>query len=365
MSRKTPLYDRHVAAGARIVDFGGWDMPLHYGSQIDEHHIVRQGAGLFDVSHMTVADVTGADAREFLRYLLANDVDKLTVSGKGLYSCMLNESGGVIDDLIAYRRSDTDYRLVVNAATRDKDIAWMNTVAQSREVMIDVPSEVVMLAVQGPTACALAASVLPGDLGCDALELKTFYSTESDGIFVARTGYTGEDGFEIILDAARGQLLWDALLAAGVGPCGLGARDTLRMEAGLNLYGQDMDENTSPLVAGLGWTVAWEPANRDFMGRAALTAQRDAGIAQKFVGLVLEDRGIMRHGQRVITGAGDGLITSGGFSPTMQASIALARVPAAAGDACDVEIRKDTRRARVVSSSFVRKGQVLVADKQS
>jgi aminomethyltransferase len=360
MGNQTALFDRHVEAGARMVDFGGWDMPLHYGSQIDEHHAVRNAAGIFDVSHMTVVDVAGDDARDYLARLLANDVGKLTEPGRGLYSCMLNAAGGVVDDLIAYRTTERDYRLVVNAATRDQDLAWMQQAAGSFAVELSERPELMMLAVQGPEACALVAPLLPESVAGPALELGSFGCVDSDGLFVARTGYTGEDGWEIILDKNLGLPLWDAALAAGVRPSGLGARDTLRLEAGLNLYGQDMDQSTSPLVSGLGWTVAWDPAGRDFVGRQALEDEKSRGVAQKFVGLVLEDRGIMRHGQRVITGAGEGAVTSGGFSPTIQCSIALARVPGAADGECEVEIRNAVRNARIVKPPFVRRGVVTV-----
>jgi aminomethyltransferase len=360
MGNRTPLYDRHVAAGARIVDFGGWDMPLHYGSQIDEHHAVRKSAGMFDVSHMTVADIIGRDARAYLEHLLANDVGKLTTSGRGLYSCMLNSAGGVVDDLIAYRTAENDYRLVVNAATRDKDLAWMVAEAADFSVEVREKADLIMLAVQGPMACERAAALLPESISQVALALKPFHCVNDREIFVARTGYTGEDGWEIVLDEESGLRFWDAACSSGIVPCGLGARDTLRLEAGLNLYGQDMDETTSPLVSGLGWTVAMQSESRDFVGRAALQAAKLEGVSEKLVGLILDDRGIMRHGQRVVTGAGDGIVTSGGFSPTIQCSIALARVPSEAAEQCEVEIRNGMRGARIVRPPFVRKGVIKI-----
>jgi aminomethyltransferase len=360
MGRQTPLFDRHVAAGAKMVDFGGWDMPLHYGSQIDEHHAVRQSAGIFDVSHMTVADVSGEDGREFLRRLLANDVGKLENPGRGLYSCMLNPSGGVVDDLIAYRDTARDYRLVVNAATREKDLGWMDAATGGFSVALRERADLMMLAVQGPEARDKVAPLLPGPVAAAAMGLDSFGCVHDGEVFVARTGYTGEDGWEIILDVESGRVLWDAACAAGLAPCGLGARDTLRLEAGLNLYGQDMDEDTSPLVSGLGWTVAWEPESREFIGRAALEAEKSRGVKAKLVGLVLDDRGIMRQGQRVVTDAGDGIVTSGGFSPTSQCSIALARVPQEAADRCQVEIRNAMRSARIMRPPFVRKGVINI-----
>jgi aminomethyltransferase len=360
MGNRTPLFDRHGAAAAKIVDFGGWDMPLHYGSQIDEHHAVRQSAGLFDVSHMTVVDIGGRDARAYLERLLANDVGKLATPGRGLYSCMLNATGGVVDDLIAYRTTENEYRLVVNAATRAKDLAWMAAEAARFSVDVQEKADLMMLAVQGPLACERAAPLLPESLAARALELKPFHCAGDGQIFVARTGYTGEDGWEIVLDVESGLRFWDAACASGILPCGLGARDTLRLEAGLNLYGQDMDETTSPFISGLGWTVDMQSETRDFVGRTALQAEKLGGIREKFVGLVLGDRGIMRHGQRVVTASGDGIVTSGGFSPTMQCSIALARVPADAVGQCEVEIRNGMRGARIVRPPFVRKGVIVI-----
>jgi len=362
MTRRTALHDRHVAAGAMMVPFGGWDMPLHYGSQIEEHHAVRRRAGIFDVSHMTVVDVDGADPGAYLARLLANDTGRL-VPGRALYSCMLNADGGVVDDLIVYRRAagaPTPWRVVVNAATREKDLAWMQAAIRGDEARLRVREDLVMVALQGPAARALAAPLLPPGLRAAALALPPFHAAEEGGIFVGSTGYTGEDGWEALLPAAAGPRFWDAAVAAGFAPSGLGARDTLRLEAGMNLYGQDMDEGTSPLVSGLAWTVAWEPAGRDFTGRAALERERAAGPAARLVGLVLADRGVMRRGQKVHTAAGAGEITSGGFSPTMNRSIALARVPTGAAGECQVDIRGALKPARIVKPPFVRNGRVLV-----
>ena len=359
MSQTTPLYDRHRDAGAKLVDFGGWQMPLHYGSQIDEHHAVRRQAGVFDVSHMTVLDVGGAGATDFLRELLANDVAKLREAGRGLYSCMLNDAGGVIDDLIVYRTGADSYRVVVNAATRDKDLAWIQGRAKNQAATIRERADAVMLAMQGPRAIELATPLLPLSLRDSVPALKQFRCCEADGWFVARTGYTGEAGLELVIDDQAAALaFWDAAVNGGFQPCGLGARDTLRLEAGLCLYGQDLDEDHTPLVSGLDWTVAWEPADRNFCGRGALTDERQAGPAQKLVGLLLEERGVMRHGQAVKAPAGEGLITSGGFSPTLGRSIALARLPAAAECDCRVVIRNAERRARIVPPVFVRHGEI-------
>ncbi len=357
MGLRTPLYDSHVAANARMVDFGGWDMPVNYGSQIEEHHIVRRDAGMFDVSHMCVVDLAGARTRECLRHLLANDVAKLKVPGKALYSCMLNEAGGVIDDLIVYFLSESAFRLVVNAGTRDKDIAWITAQAMAYGVTVTPRADLAMIAVQGPNARAKAATLL-GEYAAAALQVPPFSGAACGSCFVARTGYTGEDGWEIMLAATEAPAFWQKLIQAGVAPCGLGARDTLRLEAGMNLYGNDMDESVSPLESGLAWTVAFEPADRSFIGRAALDAQRARGNLRKFVGLVLEERGVLRGHQKVMAGAaGEGELTSGTFSPTLERSIGFARVPAATGETVQVDIRGKLLNARVVKLSFVRNGK--------
>jgi aminomethyltransferase len=361
MGLKTPHYDKHVEAGARVVDFGGWDMPLHYGSQKEEHHAVRQNAGVFDVSHMTIVDLLGERVREFLQYLVANDVSKLKDYGKALYTAMLNEDGGVIDDLIIYYLSDTDYRLVVNAATREKDLAWIRKQAEAFDVRVTERSELAMIAVQGPHARELAAPCIAAEYREAALAMKPFFGMEAGEWFVARTGYTGEDGWEIVMPAADAHAVWDRLLAAGVVPAGLGARDTLRLEAAMNLYGTDMDDTVSPLEAGMEWTVAWEPADRDFIGRSAIETLRNSPDRQRFVGLLLEDKGVLRNHQKVIVdGFGEGEITSGGFSPTIGRSIALARVPAGDYDRAQVEVRGKLLNVRIVKTPFVRNGQIRI-----
>ena len=358
MGNKTPLYEAHVAAGAKIVDFGGWDMPLHYGSQLDEHHAVRQHAGAFDVSHMTVVDVSGADATAFLRHLLANDVARLSTPGRALYSCMLNETGGVVDDLITYYRGDNAYRVIVNASTRDKDLAWMARQASAFDVIVEERAELAMIALQGPEACERSASLIDPNWREQALELRPFNAIEAGDLFIARTGYTGEDGWEVVMPAERAVAFWQSALDAGIRPCGLGARDTLRLEAGMNLYGSDMDEAVSPLEAGLGWTIAWQPEERDFIGRAALTEMRERSDRQRFAGLVLEDKGVLRDHMRVVVeGIGEGEITSGGFSPTLQRSIAMARIPAGDYDRAKVEVRNRLLDVRVVRMPFVRNGK--------
>jgi len=360
MSKKTVLYDKHVEYGGKIVDFAGFMMPVNYGSQVDEHHLVRSDAGMFDVSHMTIVDIYGARVGEYLQHLLANDVARLKSPGKALYSCMLNERGGVVDDLIVYNMRPDWCRMVVNAATRDKDIAWLQKQAKPYDLELIERAETAMIAVQGPKAREKSMQALPVDVVEAAAELERFYGCACGEWFVGRTGYTGEDGFEIMLPESEAAALWDKLAQAGIAPCGLGARDTLRLEAGMNLYGSDMTEDTTPLVSGLAWTVAWEPADRDFIGRAALQAQRDAGVPQKLVGLVLEDRGVLRGHQKVVVeNIGEGEITSGTFSPTLKKSIALARVPKATGDTCQVEIRGKLLTARVVKPVFVRDGQAV------
>jgi aminomethyltransferase len=360
MGSRTPLFDAHVALGARLVPFGGWDMPLHYGSQLDEHHAVRRDAGVFDVSHMQPVDVTGPAAKPYLQYLLANDVNKLQEPGRALYSCMLNERAGVVDDLICYYLAPAHYRPVVNAATADKDLAWMQERATGFDVTVTRRDDLAMLAVQGPSARSKTEPLLPAGIREAAMALKPFHAVTADDWLVGRTGYTGEDGFEIILPASAVGTLWQGLMDAGVAPCGLGARDTLRLEAGMNLYGQDMDEDTDPLAAGLGWTIAWQPPERNFMGRKALEARREAPDLPHFIGLLLEGRGVLRaHQQVLLDGAPAGEITSGGFSPTLQRSIALARVTPAAADAGEVavDIRGKAVPARVVRPPFVRNGQ--------
>ena len=361
MGKQTPFYKSHQQAGAKIVDFGGWDMPLHYGSQMDEHHVVRQDAGMFDVSHMTTVEVIGKDAKAYLQRLLANDVAKLTDSGKALYSGMLNADGGVIDDLIVYYLDDTHYRVVVNASTREKDLLWMTQQAEDFSVTITENNEFAMLAVQGPNAIVKTNAIFSESQKQAVDGLKVFMAVDADGLFVARTGYTGEDGYEIMVPVAQAAQLWERLVDNGVKPCGLGARDTLRLEAGMNLYGNDMDETVLPLEANMGWTIAWEPEARDFIGRSALTAAKAAGVKTKLVGLVLEGKGVIRsHMKVLVEGIGEGETTSGTMSPTLKKSIGMARVPKATGDSVMLEIRGKQVPAKVVKPCFVRKGEPLV-----
>ena len=380
MGLKTSLYDSHLREAAKIVDFGGWDMPLHYGSQIDEHHAVRGDAAMFDVSHMAQIDLRGERTAPFLRRLLANDVAKLREPGKGLYSCMLRDDGGVVDDLIVYAMTPTWFRMVANAGTRAKDLAWLRAAAAPFEVDVIERPDLAMIAVQGPKARAKAATLFTPDAAARVCALGAFASaafalapvfataefrlpdaaaSASGDCLVARTGYTGEDGFEISVPGFAGPAVWAALRGAGVLPAGLGARDTLRLEAGLSLYGNDLDEEHDPLASGVAWTVAFEPSDRDFIGRRSLEALR-AAPSLRLRGLVLEDRGVLRSHQPVETASGPGAITSGTFSPTMNRAIALARRPAGSDGAAQVEIRGRKLAARIVDPPFVRHGKILV-----
>ncbi|WNC67734.1 glycine cleavage system aminomethyltransferase GcvT [Thalassotalea nanhaiensis] len=359
MTNKTVLHAKHLECGAKMVDFYGWEMPINYGSQIEEHHAVRTDAGMFDVSHMTIVDIQGSDAKPFLRRLVINDVAKLEVAGKALYTGMCNEEGGVIDDLIVYFYSDTEYRLVVNSATREKDLAWINKQAEGYSVTITERPEFAMIAIQGPQAKAKVATLLTAEQTAAVDGMKPFFSVQAGDLFIATTGYTGENGYEIALPADMAADFWQQLVDAGVAPCGLGARDTLRLEAGMNLYGLDMDETVSPLAANMAWTIAWDDENRNFIGRDVLAAQRAAGDQHKLVGLVMEAKGVLRTGLKVITEHGEGVITSGTFSPTLGHSIAMARVPRAVKleETVQVEMRKKLVDVKVIRPSFVRNGK--------
>jgi len=357
MAKPTPLQAWHQAQGGRLVDFAGWSLPIHYGSQINEHHAVRQHAGLFDVSHMGIVDLRGSGSRDLLRWLLANDVARLDENpGRALYSCLLNPAGGVLDDLIVYYMSPEWYRVVVNGATRDSDLAWLTQHAAGRGVTVTLRDDLAMVALQGPAAPAIGAPLLSERYAIDVAALSRFQAAAQGDYFVGRTGYTGEDGYEVMLPAAEVTPLAEALTAAGVAPCGLGARDTLRLEAGMNLYGQDMDSGVTPLESGLAWTVSLT-AERDFIGRDALLKQRTLGIARTLVGVVLRDAGVLRPQQPVRCASGGvGVITSGSFSPTLQRSIGFARVPAGDADGCRVEVRGRELAAQIVRLPFVRNG---------
>ena len=360
---KTALYDCHTQMNGKIVDFSGWDMPIHYGSQVVEHKQVRSDAGMFDVSHMTVLDMKGKNVKAFLLKLFANDISRLKIPGKALYSCMLDENGGIIDDLITYYMDDEYYRTVVNAGTHDKDVAWINKQAKPFDVEIIERTDLSMIAVQGPNARKLAASCLPEKIQAASLTLKPFFALEGTNdekdYFIARTGYTGEDGFEIMLPNDKAANLWNALFNAGVKPCGLGARDTLRLEAGMNLYGTDMDESINPMECGLNWTVAWEPTDRDFIGQKAIVAKKET-VNVRFVGIVLDGKGVIRNHQKVFVEGGEGEVTSGSFSPSLGKAIAFARIPKGDDITCTVEIRGKQLAAKIVKPVFVRNGKACV-----
>ena len=349
--QRTALYDLHVAAKARMVPFAGWTMPLNYGSQIAEHHEVRRGAGMFDVSHMTITDLEGADARGLLGRLFANDVAK-AAPGRAVYGVLLNASGGIIDDVIVYGR-DPGYRVVSNAATREKVRDWLHVHAAHLDVDLRGREDLALIAIQGPNAMTAFSAATSMDVS----DLRPFSVRERNGWMVARTGYTGEDGVEVALPVDQAPALWRRLSDTGVACAGLAARDTLRLEAGLLLYGQDMDDATSPLESNLGWTVAWDPPERDFVGREALAGQRSRGPGRVLRGVVLTGRGVMRHGQRLETNAGDGVVTSGIFSPTLGYSIGFARLPRGATGDCLIEIRNSNIPGRIVRPPFVRHGK--------
>jgi aminomethyltransferase len=362
MGQRTPLYQAHVALGARLVDFGGWDMPVQYTSVLEEHHAVRRDQGMFDVSHMTVLELTGPEALAYLRHLLANDVAKLKTPGKAIYSLMLNDSGRVLDDLIVYAPTPEQpelWRVIVNCGTHDKDIAWMRRQAASYRISLKERSDLVMLAVQGPNARATVARLIGPERAQRIADLGLFQGVDlGDDWFIARTGYTGEDGLEVLLPAEQAETFWQQLIDAGVRPCGLGARDTLRLEAGMPLYGNDLSENESPLSSHVAWSIDWA---HDFIGKDALVAERDAGVSQHMVGLVLEGKGVLRaHMRVVIDGLPDGETTSGTFSPTLEQAIAFARIPVGVATQAQVEVRGKLLLARIVKPVFVRRGTAVI-----
>ena len=373
--QRTPLYQSHVDSDGKLVDFSGWELPIHYGSQIDEHEAVRTDAGMFDVSHMVIVDIKGTESKAWLQKLLANDVNKLKMVGKALYSPMLNEQGGIIDDLIVYlsNADETEYRIVSNAATRDKDMAQFEKVAEGFDVTLNERDDLAMLAVQGPKAVEKLTQAKPS--WADTLESITPFvgadltDIEGPNWFVARTGYTGEDGVEVIMPADAAAAFFALLKQNGIKPTGLGARDTLRMEAGMNLYGHDMDETISPYDCNMAWTLALKD-ERDFIGRQALVNNRkqakENNTAMKQVGLLLTSRGVLREGMEVTINQGSdneqkGVITSGTFSPSLKNSIAIARVPDNVSDDDNVQI--DLRGkgkfvdVRVLKLPFVRNGK--------
>ena len=360
---KTPLYEQHKKLGARIVDFGGWALPVNYSSQVEEHLAVRNNAGVFDVSHMTVSEITGSDTLPFLSTLLANDIYKATsLPGKALYSCMLNESGGVIDDLIVYYLADDHCRMVTNAGTNAKDMAWLQQqAAKFNDVTVTEKPELALIAIQGPKALEIIQTTFSEDIASTTKNLKRFQGAftqnKSDDIFIGRTGYTGEDGVEIILPADKAESIWQQCIDNNIQPCGLGARDTLRLEAGMALYGADLDEDHTPIESGLLWSVALNGKNkhaRDFIGIATLKNTP----RYKTIGLILDGKGVLRGHQSVLNDDNIiGEITSGTFSPTLQKSVAIARVKHDTNLNLDavikVQIRKNQVDARVVKYPFI------------
>ena len=348
--RKTALHDACIAAGAKMAPFAGWTLPLHFGSQIAEHRAVRAAAGLFDVSHMAIFDISGTGALTLLRDVLAGDAARLTSEGQAFYTVMLDESAGIIDDLLAYRQRG-GYRLVANAANRQAVGAWLRGRAGPDVTVTE--RNLAMLALQGPQALALFETAY----GAGVDRLGSFHAMTLGDWTLARTGYTGEAGLEIMLPNADAPGLWARLIAVGAAPAGLGARDTLRLEAGLKLHGQDMDNGTTPLEASLAQTVHWQPPERHFIGREALAKQAAEGARTRLFGLVLEGRGVLRSGQRVLAGQGEGLVTSGIFSPSLGYSIAFARLPSDATGPAEVLIRGKRQSASLVRPPFVRRGR--------
>ncbi len=367
MAQRTPLYQSHIDAGGKLVDFSGWQLPIHYGSLITEHQAVRENVGMFDVSHMTIIDIHGAGAKPWLQQLLSNDVSKLLNNGDALYSCMLNNDGGIIDDLIAYLIEPSRYRLVVNAATREKDLKWITEQAAGVDINIEEKSELAMIAVQGPAshkALETALTAFRPDGAALAWQkisaLSRYQACEVNGLFIAATGYTGEEGYEIALAADLAETMWSCLTNAGVQPCGLGARDTLRLEAGMSLYGNDMDETTTPYNSALGWSVAWQPEERAFNGRNALAGEYKNGAKQKLCGFVLDEKGVLRSGQLLYQGDRQvGAITSGTYSPTLKKSIAFGRIDSDHEGDCEVQIRRNRLPVRMTRRVFVRNGNPL------
>jgi aminomethyltransferase len=365
MGLRTPLYDRHLALGARMVDFGGWDMPLQYSGMREEHTAVRQRAGLFDVSHMGEVRIIGPGAEATVQRLVTNDVSRLSRM-QSLYSVMCNDTGGIVDDVIVtHGHADNHFIVTVNASTRPTDVAWMEAHCGAQTTLNDVSDQLALIALQGPLAQTILQPLSDADLSA----LHPFHIAGhsvagiSDSMvnIVSRTGYTGEDGFELYIDSTRAGRLWDALLDAGrdhgLIPCGLGARDTLRLEAGLRLYGQDMDQSVDPFSAGLGWTVKLDKG--DFVGAAALRRIREQGPPRTTVGLQLEPRSIARHGMAVLAdGRRVGEVTSGTVSFSLGCSIATALVDRAAvagRESLDVDIRGRVTPATVVRLPFYRR----------
>ena len=355
---RTPLFQAQLALGAKMINFHGWEMPLHFGSQLLEHEKVRLHAGIFDVSHMNIVDLIGDEAGLFLNYLLTASIDSLPSTKRALYTCICNEEGGIIDDLIVYGLASDRFRLVFNAATRTRVNHWLSEQIKPFKAQIQMRPELAMIAIQGPKALALSSTVLGEHLAEAIKALKAFAYTQQGEIFIARTGYTGEAGLEIIGPDAQILDLWKAFLDQGVQACGLAARDSLRIEAGLLLNGQDMDEQTSPLESNLESCIHWEPANRAFIGRQSLEKQKRQGSHRRLVGLTLTEKAILRTGQKVmIDGLAQGVVTSGSFSPSLGQSIGFARVPQDTPKQVMVQIRNKLQPAKVGPLKFLNKGR--------
>jgi aminomethyltransferase len=360
--RRSPLNEIHVEAGARLVPFAGWTMPVQYASVIEEHRAVRERAGLFDVSHMGELRVRGAGAEGFLQRVTPNDVSKLT-PGRAHYSGLLTEQGTYVDDLLVYRLAEEDFLVVVNAANTEKDLAWLAERQVEGATVEDESDRWALLALQGPRAEAILSRLTELDLA--AIRYYRFAEGEVAGrsMIVSRTGYTGEDGFELYVPPEAAPDLWRSLMAAGADqglqPAGLGARDTLRMEAGMALYGHEIDDTTTPLEAGLRWVVKMDKG--DFVGRAALERQEQAGLERRLVGIEVAERGIARQGYPVWSGERRvGEMTSGTWSPTFEKALGMAYVPvelAEPGTPVDIEIRQRRVGARVAEIPFYRRSK--------
>ena len=351
---KTTLFEQHKNLGAKIVDFGGWSMPINYGSQINEHKVVRSDVGIFDVSHMSIFDLSGSEQAKFLKYLLPNDVDKIKNSGRALYSPLLNNDGGVLDDLIVYNLG-THYRIISNCATRSQNHDWFVKQSESYDVKIKLMNDLSIIAIQGPNSINLLDKIGIHDLDrMSDFDVKIYNSS-----MIAKTGYTGEEGFEVVIENSDVESFWLSLLEAGASAIGLGARDTLRLEAGLNLYGTDMDTNNNPYESNLAWTIDLNDKKRDFIGKRALEEiNKDA--CKELKGIILRDKGILRSHQLIEHKAGNGEILSGTYSPSFGFSIAFARLDKGHDGEGKVKIRNNEFKVEIVSPPFMRKGKMLI-----
>jgi aminomethyltransferase len=347
-----------------MVDFHGWSMPINYGSQINEHNSVRENCGIFDVSHMTILDFKGDDAETFVRKLISNDIKKLTEPYAGLYSAMVNEQGGVIDDLIAYKM-ENGYRLVVNCATRGEDLKWISSKSLNFKVEMTERDDLSMIAVQGPRSLDVLSSC-PAPIVRALESKKRQQGVYDNNMFATKTGYTGEIGFEVILPHEQAVNLWQNAIDAGAVPVGLGARDTLRLEAGMNLYGFEMDESITPFECNMSWTVDFSDTDRDFYGKKALENILKEENYNELVGIMLDERTILRQGQKLWFNENkdlDGIVTSGTYSPTLKKPIALARIPKADLKSCFTEVRDKKVFAKIGSPKFIKEGKEIFKER--